>query len=134
MKKLLTFLMMSVLAIGVGWATDVTITMSQQGWSNQTSVSSVSSGDVTLNFTDGANATQYYTTGSGVRIYGGGSVTVTAGSNTITAITFTFSGGSYSPSQDGYTVSPGSLTPGVTSTWSGSTKTGVTLTDRKSVV
>lgn len=128
MKKLLTFLMMSVLAIGVGWATDVTITMSQQGWSNQTSVSSVSSGDVTLNFTDGANATQYYTTGSGVRIYGGGSVTVTAGSNTITAITFTFSGGSYSPSQDGYTVSPGSLTPGVTSTWSGSTKTGVTLT------
>ena len=120
--------MMSILAIGVGWATDVTITMSQQGWSNQTSVSSVSSGDVTLNFTDGANATQYYTTGSGVRIYGGGSVTVTAGSNTITAITFTFSGGSYSPSQDGYTVSPGSLTPGVTSTWSGSTKTGVTLT------
>lgn len=121
MKKLLTFLTLLTLSIGVSWAGVETIDLSQQGFTNAQTVSNVTGTTVSLAFTDGSTATAYYNTGSAVRIYGGGSVTVTAGNNTITAITFTFSASSNAPSTDNYTVDCGTFTPdGTTSTWSGS--------------
>ena len=48
MKKLLTFLLTALLAFGVGWAGEVTITMSEQEWTNAQVVTQVSSGPVTI--------------------------------------------------------------------------------------
>ena len=58
---------------------------------NSKVVTSLTSGDVTLTFAKGTNtgtAPTYYTKGTGIRCYGGNTMTVTA--NTITRIDFTF--------------------------------------------
>ena len=48
---------------------------------------------VTHNKGSNSNACQYYTTGTGIRVYGGGNFVVTASGNTITAISLTFGSG-----------------------------------------
>ncbi len=79
MKKLLTFLLTALLAFGVGWAGEVTITMSEQEWTNAQVVTQVSSGPVTINFTKGgSNDPKYYTSDQTLRVYNGGTVTVKA--------------------------------------------------------
>ena len=55
-------------------------------------------GDFTVTFAGGGNDGKYYTTGSGIRLYGGGTMTIAAKSGTITSITITFAGDSYKPS------------------------------------
>lgn len=127
MKKFLTFFLTALLAFSVGWAADVTINMSQQGWNNAQDVTSVSSGDVSISFDKGTNSSngpKYYNTGSGVRLYAGNTMTITANNNTITDISITFSG-SYT---GGYVSDVGNYsTSGSTGTWSGSA-TSVTFT------
>ena len=127
MKKLLTFFMTALLAFGIGWAAEVTITMSQQGWTNAEDVTGVSSGDVSIAFDAGTNtqnSPKYYDTGSGVRLYNGNTMTITASGKTITAIELTFSGtylGGFSSDVGTYSVS------GSIGTWAGSA-TAVTFT------
>lgn len=103
---------------------DETFQFSTMGYTNGQTVSSVSGTNVNISFTDGSTATAYYSTGSGIRIYGGGSFTVTAKStHTISSVECTYSGSSYAPASEGYTFSTtgtsadGSLTTGTSSTW-----------------
>ena len=91
MKKLLTFLMMSVLAIGVGWAE--TIVFANLGLENGVQyLDPFDGGDFTVTFAGGANDGKYYDTGNGIRVYGGGTMTIAAKTGKITSITITFDG------------------------------------------
>ena len=49
-------------------------------------------GDFTVTFAGGANDGKYYTTGSGIRVYGGGEMTIKAKSGTLTKILITYDG------------------------------------------
>ena len=129
MKKLhllKTMLLLCALIVGSSsvWAEEETITLSEQGYSNAEQVSSTVGTNITLTYTDGGTATAYYDTGNGVRIYAGGSVTVTAGGATITAVSITHS------KEKTPTISWGtsgtSTSVGTPATWSGSA-TSVTL-------
>ena len=77
-----------------------------------------------MTYTDGGTPTAYYDTGNGVRIYAGGSVTVTAGGATITAVSITHSKEKSSTISWGTTGTSTSV--GTPATWSGSA-TSVTL-------
>lgn len=79
-------------------------------------------GSFTITFAGGANDGKYYDTGAGIRVYGGGSLTV-ASTYTIASIEFTWDG-SNAPTSDvasptGYSTS--------TKTWTGEAKS-ITLT------
>ena len=99
MKKLLTFLTLLTLFFGVSWAG--TITFSELGLINGTQYTDpFDGGDFTVTFAGGNNDGKYYTTGSGIRVYGGGTMTIAAKSGKITEITITYSGDSYKPSSN----------------------------------
>ncbi|MDO5342824.1 MAG: InlB B-repeat-containing protein [Bacteroidia bacterium] len=66
--------------------------------------------------TGGSNTPKYFDTGTGLRVYNGGSFSVTTNGNTITNVTLTFSG-------DSYTFSTGDSNPIV---WNGSQNTDKT--------
>ena len=123
-----------------------TITFSSLGYSNQETVSSIAGTNLDISFTDGSTATAYYTTGTGIRIYGGGSFTVTAkGTHKIKSVSCTYSAAGNAPNSDSSnnnyatysttgTSADGSLTFGVSSTWTCATNdpaSSVTIT-RKS--
>ena len=106
------------------------VTFSSQGLSNDTQYSSPFTNAADINtfqvqFGGGGNDGKYYNTGSGIRTYGGGTVTVTAlNSNTLTEVVFVFSGSSYAAATDNiddYTLDD------ATGTWSGSASS-ITLT------
>ena len=75
-------------------------------------------GNFTITFGGGGNDGKYYTTGSGIRTYGNGTITVES-SYTISKIEFTWGGSSYAPSTD--VASPTGYNQS-TSTWTGSAK------------
>ncbi len=95
MRKFLT-LFASVLLAASAWAATVTIDFSQQGYANAQEVTTLTVSGVTVTFDKGTNTTtpKYYTTGTGVRVYGSNTITVSASEN-INQIDFTFSGSSY---------------------------------------
>ena len=113
MKKFLSLLMMTLLTTAA-WAGTVTIDLTAQGYTNAAEVTTVTQDGITLTFDKGTNnnTPKWYDTGSAVRLYGGGTLTVTAAEN-ITSIVFTLaSGGTDNLSADTGTYSNG--------TWSGS--------------
>ncbi len=71
----------------------------------------------TVTFTGGENDGKYYTTGSGIRIYGGGSVTIASKEGNISKIVLAFDG-SNKPTSD-QVVNTGVYNPS-TFTWTGS--------------
>ncbi len=85
--------MMAVLAIGA-WAAEETIelTASAQGYSNGELVTTVEGDVVTLTFdkANSANEPAYYTTGDAVRLYNGGTMTVSASGKTMTKVVFEY--------------------------------------------
>lgn len=93
MKRVLSLVMMAVLAIGA-WAAEETIelTASAQGYSNGELVTTVEGDVVTLTFdqANSANAPAYYTTGDAVRLYNGGTMTVSASGKTMTKVVFEY--------------------------------------------
>lgn len=95
------------------------ITFSEEGFDNAAQIGeTVFTGEgFTISFTDGSTATAYYNTGSAIRVYGGGSMKVTATSGKITNIEITFSG-SNKPSANDEVVTVGTYdaTSGV---WTG---------------
>lgn len=120
-----------VLLLGTtAWAGTETITFSSQGWTNAQALATetVNGTYVTVTFGDPSSGTttKYYNTGAAVRIYGGGSMTVTAKSGYITGIVLNFNGNDYAPTEGGYADS-GSVNSGTTGTWSGNA-TAVTFT------
>ena len=96
MKKIFSLLSLALLTMSAWAATTVTLDFTAQGYDNQQEVSSLTVDGVTVAFDKGSNSNtpKYYTSGASVRVYGGGTVTVsTDGSDPITGITFTYGSG-----------------------------------------
>ena len=55
-------------------------------------------GDFIVTFAGGGNDGKYYNTGKGIRVYGGGTMTIAAKSGKMSKIVITYSGSSYAPS------------------------------------
>ena len=105
--------------IGSGYSFD----FSAQGYENGSEVTSVTFDGVTVTFDKGTNnnTPKYYDSGTSVRVYGGGTITVEAGGKTITGIKFTY--GTGDPANE-ITADSGTFS---TDTWTGSA-TSVTFT------
>ena len=106
--------------------TPETITFSELGLTNGVQYSSpFDGGEFTITFAGGGNDGKYYTTGSGIRSYSGGTITIES-IFTISKIEFTWSG-TYKPSSNGV-ASPTGYNKD-TDTWSGSAKSIVLSSD-----
>ena len=110
-----------LLTIGVGnaWGADVTYTLSSAsgnpGSGNDWYSGTIDSYTSWAATNGGSNHPKYYSTGSGLRVYSGGTFTITS-SKTIASIKFTFSSTSYTFRGD-ISTSPYTVTPNATS-WS----------------
>ena len=93
MKKVLSLLMMAMLAVGA-WAAEesIELTADAQGYANGDLVTTVQGDVVTLTFDKGSSSTApaYYSTGDAVRLYNGGTMTITASGNTITKVVYVY--------------------------------------------
>lgn len=121
-KSWLLLMLCMIVGVGSASAEDVTetIVLSEQGYDNAQQVSSTSGTVVTLTYTDGGTATAYYNTGTGVRVYAGGKMTITADGKTITNVSITHSQEktpTVSFSSNGTTTASSTGTP---ATWEGS--------------
>lgn len=107
-----------LLCVNNAWGADATFTFSSQGYTNAQGVTSGTIDTYTSwSATKGTNAPAYYDTGSGLRVYNGGTFTVTS-TKTIASITLTFSGTGYTFSTSN-TTTPQTVTPNATSyVWS----------------
>ena len=115
MKKL-SFFLMAMLVSLTSFATEVSIDLSAQGYTNGQEITSVSLDDaVTVAFNKGTNnnTPKYYNTGKAVRVYGGGYFTITTTTGQLTKIELTFSSGE---GTNEITVDAGSYATG---TWTG---------------
>ena len=118
MKKILSLLMLMLLCT-TAWAAEETIglTAEAQGYENGDLVTTVEGDVVTLTFDKAQSSTApaYYSTGDAVRLYKGGTLTISAAGNTITQVVFVYElNGNATVS-----VSPGSYDAN-TKTWTGS--------------
>ncbi|MBR5699406.1 MAG: chitobiase/beta-hexosaminidase C-terminal domain-containing protein [Prevotella sp.] len=128
LRYLCTLLLLAV--VSGAWAETKSITFSELGLENGVQYTApFTNGDVSVTFAGGANDGKYYTTGSGIRTYGNGTITIAANGKTITSIALTFSGTDYAPaSGDVWTCDgTGTGTYGVDASWEGSA-TEVVLT------
>ncbi|MBR4925290.1 MAG: Ig-like domain-containing protein [Prevotella sp.] len=91
-----------------------TITFSEQGYTNQQTITTVTGTGITITFDKGtnSNAPKYYTSGTAIRAYGGNYFTVEANGKTITQIVLGFgsSDGSNAITTDVGTYSSGTWT------------------------
>ena len=100
-----------------------TITFADLGLENGVQYTDPFGTNISVTFAGGDNDGKYYTTGSGIRTYGDGTITITANDNTVTAISTTFSGVSYAPASTDVWSCNGTTTnstSGVNASWSGS--------------
>ena len=111
-------LLLGLMLAGVSSAWAGTITFSDLNLENGVQYTSpFDGGDFTVTFAGGSNDGKYYTTGTGIRVYGGGSMTITAKSGNITNIVLTYDS-SYKPTSNDV-VSTGTYN-NTSSTWTGS--------------
>ena len=126
MKHLKLFCaLFAMLALGVGnaWGAEATINFSEKGLENGVQYSDPFTIDAntTITFAGGDNDGKYYNTGTGIRTYGDGTITVECTNGTISQISFTWSGSNkptadvatpagYSTSTDKWTGSASSVT------------------------
>lgn len=107
----------------------IVIDFSTKGYENGTQYATTEQDGITVKFGDGANDGKYYTTGTGMRIYGGGYVQVSAEKDII-GIVYTFDtavtnegAGAYAYPNDAF---PGNVDSGTydqaSFTWTGSAK------------
>ncbi len=91
MKKLIALFALAMLTMTAWAARTVTLDFTLQGYDNQHEVSALTIDGVTVAFDKGTNSItpKYYTNGNAVRLYAGGTLTVSA-DDAITDITFTF--------------------------------------------
>ena len=95
---------------------NVTYDSSTKGYANAQEISTVEEGDVTIEFNKGSNSNtpKYYTSGTAVRVYGGGYFTVSVPANcTITTIELIYGG---TPGTNAITTDVGTFS---TPTWTG---------------
>ena len=76
------------------FAADISLDFTAQNYTNQQEVSSLTVDGVTATFDKGTNnnAPKYYTSGNAIRVYGGGTVTVSSTIGNITKIVIVFGG------------------------------------------
>lgn len=103
------------------WAQDDILDFSTLGLENAVQYSDpFDGGDFTVTFAGGGNDGKYYTTGTGIRVYGNGTMTVASATKTIGKIEIVFSGDSYKPTSADV-VDNGSYDY-TTGTWTGNSK------------
>lgn len=115
---------------------DVSITFSEQGYTNAQSLNGVlinMDGNISIQFDKNTGSTEpaYYNTGTAARLYGGNTLTITPNNGcTITGMTLTFSStsnvGTLSASAGTYSVSS------TTGTWTGSSNEAIVITNTAS--
>lgn len=115
-KRFLTlFTILTTLSLNYAWGADATFTFSAQGYANAETVTSGTI-DTYSSWTatkGGSNDPKYYNTGTGLRVYNGGSFSISS-SKTIASITLTFSSSDYTFSSSN-TTTPQTVTPDATS-------------------
>ncbi len=110
--------MLALLTTMFGTAWGGTITFADLGLENGVQYSDpFDGGDFTVTFTGGANDGKYYNTGTGIRVYGNGSMVIAAKSGNLTQVEVTFSG-NYKP-ESADVVDSGNYDP-ESGTWTGS--------------
>ena len=118
MNKILRYSFLMLLSFICGGMNAGTIDFSTLGLENGVQYTTpFDGGDFTVTFAGGANDGKYYTTGTAIRVYGSGTMTIAAKSGNLTKLVITFDG-SYKPA-DG-TVVDGGTYDAETGTWTGS--------------
>ena len=121
MKRKLLLLWTFLLCFTAGsFAEEIVIDFTAKGYTNSQEVTTVEQDGVTVTFDKGTNSNtpKYFTSGTAVRVYGGGTMTVSSGSNiTGIAVTFGSSDGSNTLTTDVGTFADG--------TWTGSSSSVV---------
>ena len=85
--------MLALLSVVFGTAWGGSITFADLGLENGVQYTDpFDGGDFTVTFSGGANDGKYYNTGQGIRVYGGGTMTVAAKSGNLTKIVVTYDG------------------------------------------
>jgi len=115
-----TFLFaLTLLVSNVVWGADVEFIFANQGYTNAQDVpSGTINSDLLFSVTGGSNPAKYYDTGTGLRIYTGGSFIISPQNGaTVTNIALTFAGSTY-------TFNTADANPTV---WTGSSTTGITF-------
>lgn len=117
-KTLLVTLLAMICGDMIAQSTE-TIDLTAKGYGNGDAVSLVTGENVKLLFSKGtgSNAPAYYDTGTAVRLYGGGTLTISSSTKTIKSITFTFHS-SYAPTSSNCSVTSGTYDVS-TKTWTG---------------
>ncbi|MBO6255442.1 MAG: chitobiase/beta-hexosaminidase C-terminal domain-containing protein, partial [Bacteroidaceae bacterium] len=107
MKKFLTLMLMSLLCTAA-WAATVEIDLTAQGYTNQQEVTTVTQDGITLTFDKGTNSNtpKWFDNGSAVRLYGGGTLTITSANGDMSGIAFTITQGDQLTANVGTYVSP----------------------------
>ena len=118
MNKILRYSFLMLLSFICGGMNAGTIDFSTLGLENGVQYTTpFDGGDFTVTFAGGTNDGKYYTTGTAIRVYGGGTMTIAAKSGNLTKLVITFDG-SNKPA-DG-TVVDGGTYDAETGTWTGS--------------
>lgn len=101
MNKTLRFSMISILMMLCGSMFAGSIVFGNLGLENGVQYTDpFDGGDFTVQFAGGGNDGKYYTTGSGIRVYGDGTMTIKAKSGTLTKILITYDGSNKPESAD----------------------------------
>ena len=138
MKKLYTFktlllMLLAFVGVSTAQADNVSITFADLNIANGTVISPnpyALNSEISVEFAGGSNDGKYYTQGSGVRTYNGGSIVVSAtNGGSISHISFVWYASSYAPGSD-YEVSTGSYDTS-SGEWTGNANS-VTLTKKSS--
>ena len=118
MNKILRYSFVALLAImGFGNANAGKIVFAELNLVNGTAYTDPFDGsDFTVVFGGGGNNGKYYTTGSGIRLYGDGTMTITAKSGSLTKIQITYDG--TNKPESAHVVSVGTYDP-ATGIWTG---------------
>ncbi len=118
MKQILRYSLVALLAMVVGQVYAGTIVFGELGLENAVQYADpFDGGDFTVTFGGGGNNGKYYTTGSAIRVYGGGTMTIAAKSGTLTKLVITYDGAN--KPTDG-TVVDGGTYDAETGEWTGS--------------
>jgi len=93
MKQILRYSFVALLAMLFSNANAGKIVFADLNLTNGTQYSDpFDGGDFTVTFAGGSNDGKYYTAGEGIRVYGGGTMTITAKSGSLTKIAITYDG------------------------------------------
>ena len=118
MNKILRYSFLMLLSFICGGMNAGTIDFSTLGLGNGVQYTTpFDGGDFTVTFGGGANDGKYYTTGTAIRVYGGGTMTIAAKSGNLTKLVITYDG--TNKPADG-TVVDGGTYDAETGTWTGS--------------